>query len=1212
MKWTDEQKRTIDLRDSNILVSAAAGSGKTAVLVERIISLVKDGNEDIDKFLVVTFTKAAAAGMRQKIQKELVKASRNGENSRHIRRQLSLLNKAHITTIHSFCMDVVKSNFHVLDLDPSFRVGDTSELGILLQESIGEVLEKAYSEENEDFILLTESFGENRGDTQLCKIIEDLYRFILSFPDPFKWLKSSAEMIGMNEEEFKRSSWNKEILDYMEMQLDGARSLVELAIEISEEIEGPEPYILTLNEDLILITEIKVALKEDLMTAINAIHNYKAPRLNAIKKVEKEFIDVEKQDEVKDLRDEYKSIVKELQNILPYKTIHEYIRDVNHMHCPIKALEKIVIELDELYKEKKRAQSIVDFNDLEHYALKILRDDSANTPSDIGDSYRAELKYIFIDEYQDSNSLQEAIIEQIKRDDNLFMVGDVKQSIYRFRLADPSIFNRKYENYEKDHEELEDDVINRVVELNKNFRSRAEILNFTNYIFQKIMTVGLGEIDYNEDIFLKCGNEGFKNNSPVELNIIDKGMYSEKEDLNDELKAMENAEIEALFAVKRIKELLNDEIYDLEEENNLRKIEYKDIVILSRAVSSIGSVYEEVFNREEIPFYLEGGTGYFETIEIQVMINLLKLIDNIRQDIPIISVMRSKIGNFSTEELIEIRIRYPKDNYIEACEKYSDREVCEGELSEELAAKLDSFFQKIEEWEDRTKYTALHEIIWEILIETGYYNFVGTLADGKTRQANLRLLSDKAYEFENTSTKGLFKFLRYIEKLSDGDLDSSSSAKVLGENENVVRLMTVHGSKGLEFPVVILAGLNKMFNLQDTRSKILMHKDYGIAPKYINIDDRIEKDTIARVAISKKIKFENLSEEMRVLYVAMTRAVDKLIMFGSVNKLDTSFKKWRKGYSKYFLYKGSSYMDWICSCLFLGMSREDIEDVIGNGKCGELDIYKITTADLLNDIVVKEDNNAVEKIHKLLEGINPDEYREVDRRLGYKYPYVESIDLPAKLSVTAVNNLNRDRFNRLRYNIPELSDLLQFDKDNKIVLPEEQFKGAEIGTLIHLVMERIDISRRLDRDDLKSQLDDMRSKKLLTDSQSRYINRNYLDKIESYYKSNIGVRMKKSDVVKREAPFVIKRRADEILDSLNKDDFVLVQGIIDCYFEEDGEIVIIDYKTDSIGDNNIERLKAEYRDQIAFYKYAIEKTRGKRVKEAYLYLFSKGMSVLIK
>lgn len=1213
MEWTKDQKRIIDLRNSNILVSAAAGSGKTAVLVERIINLVKNENKDIDEFLVVTFTNAAATAMKQKIQKALVDASHKGENLRHIRNQLSLLNKAHITTIHSFCMDIVKNNFHVVGLDPSFRIGDTNELNIIFQESIDEVLENNYKERSERFRILVEAFGENRGDTELCEIITRLYKFLLSFPDPFKWLKSSVNMVNMTPEEFKSSLWYKEILNYIQMQVDGAKGIVELGIKICNEPDGPGVYELTLNEDLVILDELFHG-SNSLVSCIDGIQKFEAPTLKSIKKAD--ILNIEKQKEVQKLRDEYKKIINSLKTLLPYKDMNKYMEDLNHMHDPMESLEDIIMELDKTYKDKKQLKSIVDFNDLEHYALKILREEAKDAPSDIGISYRNKLNYIFIDEYQDSNSLQETIIEQIKKDNNLFMVGDVKQSIYRFRLADPSIFNYKYKNYERDHEDLKEEVIDRVVELNKNFRSREEILDATNSIFSKIMTANLGEVDYNENVFLRCGNDEFTDINHVELNIIDKisDIDSDNSDnVNDELESMETAELEAIFAVKKIKDLLNEKTFDADSDNKLRKIEYKDIVILSRSVSKTSTVFEDVFSREGIPFYFEGGTGYFDTIEIQVMVNLLKLVDNTRQDIPLISVMRSPIGNFTTKELIKIRLKYKKGSYIEACGKYIEKieeNVSEEEFSDALIKKLQEFFQIIQDWTNRSHYTPLNDLIWEILMETKYYHFVGALPNGKVRQANLRLLSDKAYEFEKTSMKGLFKFLVYIEKLNLSDQDGSSTAKTLGENDNVVRLMTIHKSKGLEFPVVLLCGLSKKFNVQDTMSKVLMHKEYGIAPKYINIEQRVERDTIGRIAISKKIKFENLSEEMRILYVAMTRAIDRLIMIGSINKMDTSFKKWRKGYSQYSLYKGNSYMDWIGSCLFKDMDSDKINEALEKGKWEKWNVRRISIGDLSGYINACKDINIIEKIDKLAENIDPEKYREIERRLGYKYSYESSINVPAKLSVTAIKDLNREKFEKLRYKNLEMSQILEFDQDNKnFILDKKEFKGSEIGTLIHLVMDHIDIRKQLDRNGLKEQLDELLDKNQLTESEVRFISRYYLDKIEAFFKSDIGLRMVKSSEVKKETPFIIKKKANEILEGLSESDFVLVQGIIDCYFEEDGEIVIIDYKTDNVKKDEIEEIKAEYKDQIDSYKDAIERITKKRVKESYLYLFSLGIMV---
>ncbi len=1231
MEWTNEQKRIIDIRKSNILVSAAAGSGKTAVLVERIIKLVKDENVDIDKFLVVTFTNAAAAGMKQKIQKALVKAAQEEANMKHIRKQLSLLNRAQITTIHSFCLDVVRKNFHIIGLDPNFRIGDTSEISILLQESISEVLERAYSKNNLDFSNLVERFTGNRGDDELSKILTKLYYFILSFPDPLQWLEDSVNHMNLTEDEFIDSIWYKETRQYVDMKLDGAIDILKVGINICREKDGPKLYEETLKQDLAILDELKIALRKDLMTFVRYVSEFKAPTIKRYKKDDTSLIDVneEKQTEIKDkLRQEYKDVINSLKDIFPYDSIDKYVEDINYMYSSIAALKDLIIDLDETYKKKKIEKSLVDFNDLEHYALEIFRnkkyiDDSTFVyqPSEVANSYKNKLSYIFIDEYQDSNSIQEAIIDQIKGNDNLFMVGDVKQSIYRFRLADPSIFNEKYNLYDNDRETLDKNSIHRVIELNKNFRSRKEILDATNYVFSNIMTSDLGEIDYSENVYLNNGNI-FPNENPVELDIIHKSQISAYNEDNadmvdDEIESIQTAEIEALYAAGKIKTILGKDTYDANVEGSFRKIDYKDIVILLRSVANWSNIFEEVFNREGIPFYFDGGAGYYDTIEIQVLVNLLRLIDNIRQDIPLISVMRSPIGRITSEELIEIRASYPHDRYIDACNKFIEKiktDSAKDDFSINLSNKLNAFMNQILDWTDRNTYTHLSDLIWEIMMESSYYDFVGVLPNGKLRQANLRLLADKAYDFEKTSMRGLFKFLRYIEKLNSSSQTKTSTAKTLGANDNVVRLMTIHSSKGLEFPVVILCGLNKQFSLEDSKPKILMHKDYGIGTKYINEEDRIEKDTLSRLAIIHKMKFENLSEEMRILYVAMTRAIDKLIMVGTIKGFDEKIRKWRKGHSKYFIYKGRSYLDWIGSCLFENKTMEDLDDIFSVGIIDDFKIGKISYSDLLQGDDRQEVKATLEdKIRELEIATNQERLDEIGKLLSFGYNYENSIKTPTKLSVTEINNMSEEKFKKLRYKIPTLSNMPKYDEKGKsFILENKKLSGADIGTLLHLVMEHIDISvENLHREEIVRQITEITKKNLLSELESGFIIKNYADKIEALYNSEIGIRMKNSPFVKREAPFVIKKEADRILNNLNKEDTILVQGIIDCYFYEGDDIVLVDYKTDSVNEDNLDLLKSEYRQQIAYYKEAIQKITKKQVKESYLYLFSKGILLSI-
>ncbi len=1214
MKFSPSQQEVIDLRNKNILVSAAAGSGKTTVLVERIIRLLIDEKEDIDSFLIVTFTNAAASGMKQKIHKELMKAMQSAENKEHLKKQLNLLPKSNISTIHAFCIDVVRKNFHVIGIDPNFRIGDVNEVDIFLQESIDEVLERHYSAKPEGFIQLVESFTGNRGDLELNDIIKDIYKFILSFPDPLKWLYESVEVLSVSEDKLSDSSWLKAIKDSLELQLAGAEEALQSALKLCRDDDGPLAYEDAVLDDLKNINNLRSQLKDEFKEFIISVHNSSFSSLKQLRGKAKEDINPEKQEEVKQLREEYKKIINNIKKIIPNRSISDFASDINHMYFPMKALYNIISELDNVFKTKKMEKSIADFNDVEHYALQVLRQD------DIRERYRDKFKYIFIDEYQDSNSLQEELLGRIKRDSNLFMVGDVKQSIYRFRLSDPTIFNEKSNSYPA----LDAPGPDRRIDLTQNFRSRKEILNGINYVFSNIMNRTLGEVDYNEGVFLNPGAE-FKESCPecgdcfTELTIIDKNS-SESEELDDEIKSMKTAELEATVAVQKIKELLqkdknepvkrdkhtNEEIDAMPE-----KINFKDIVILMRSVSGWAGIFEEIFNENGIPFYYDGGAGYFETIEIQVVINLLRIIDNIRQDVPLLSVMRSPVGSFSTEELVQIRVRNSKYNFIDALYEYKNN------CGDELAEKLEQFILKVEGWKKRSRYAHLNDFIWEVLMETNYYYFVGLLPNGKIRQANLRLLTDKAFDFEKTSMSGLFNFLRYVEKLriTSGD---TGSAKTLGENDNVVRLMSVHKSKGLEFPVVLMCGLNKRFNRTDASKSILKHKAYGIAPKYINHEERIYRETLPRTAIKSIIKTENMSEEMRILYVAMTRAVDRLIMIGTADKFETRVRKWQKGPSLYNIYNEDSFMDWICTSLFKDAGSDEILRNVNDCNL----IYEIKWIEKNNTYLTKwninkitlsqmdqrsreESANRTERI-KEIENFKNNEHSnfkdEIDRRLKYKYAYINSVNVPTKLSVTDLKVLEKEKIERVKYKIPVLRDIPQFKEE------DSEFTKAEIGTIVHFVMQHLNIYKSMTAENIELQINEMVHKKLLTEKEKDVVN---IEMLKAFFLTDIGKRMKASACVRREVPFVIKKNADEIIASLDKNDVILIQGIIDCYFYEDEQVVIIDYKTDEIIGGDPEPAENEYRRQILSYREAVEKITGKKVKACYLYLFDIGQAVEI-
>ncbi len=1236
MKWNKDQLKVIESRNKNVLVSAAAGSGKTSVLVERIIRLVRDEFENIDSFLIVTFTNAAAAGMKQKIQKAIYKALNEHDLTdvklkKHLRNQLNLLAKSNISTIHSFCIDVLKKNFHTLGIDPNFRVGDSNECKILLNEAIDEVLEQAYGEKNIDFLQLVESFTNNRTDTELADMMRDVFYFIRSYPEPFVWLKNAIEMLDTDGIKLKNSVWMEILVDNIKMMLEGAIPILDECEKLTLKKDGPLVYKAAIDDDKDNLNLLLASTQNGIEAIKDAVYSFKHATLKSIKKQDKELLDEYKIIEFKQLRDEYKKIIDSVKKIVPNKSIDEMADDIKHMYHTMKALRCLIEALSVNFEQKKSEKGIVDFGDIEHFALKAL------SVENVSNYYKNKFNYIFVDEYQDSNQLQETLVSKIKRDNNVFMVGDSKQSIYKFRLADVDLFNEKMESYKL---ECEVQDLNQRIDLNSNYRSRKEILNGTNYLFSKIMSKKLGELNYDKRVFLNVGMDFEKTEDDrVEINIID---AQTDEDTDDVVKDMETAEIEARFCVTKIKDLLAQNTYDAKE-GIFREIEYKDIVILLRAVSSWGSIFDEVFFEEGIPFYSDSGAGYFETVEIQIMLNFLKLIDNIRQDIPLLSIMRSFIGKFTIEELIKIRVEHPKSTFVNAFDNYISN------FDDDLSSKLKNFKEMIKKYSRRSKYDKLSNIIWSVLIETEYYYFVGALPNGKMRQANLRLLTEKASSYEKTSMIGLYNFLKYVEKLRVSNNDDAG-AKILGENDNVVRLMTIHKSKGLEFPVVLLCGLNKKFNLLDMNKGILKHKNYGLVPKYVNTELRTYKQMLPGLAIKSVMKKEILSEEMRVLYVALTRAVDKLILCGTVKNIKSKAKKWKQGTVGYNLINSTSYFDWLCSALYNHDDAEalrkinDIEEEFAEKVEGITEItvnldneveesiveeielpiecesswnIKITSLASIGTGTNKVAENKREKIlelSRLVEKIDNERYDEINRRLSFEYHFKESINVPTKLSVTDIKLLAKNKISeqnskpydteQIKYTIPKLTDIPIFKEKNI------EFTKAEIGIVTHFVMQHLDLKKDVNIVGIENQIIEMVEKKLLTEEESKVVN---TAQIEVFFKSEIGKRMLKSETIKREAPFVTKKLAKDIIDGIKSDDKILVQGIIDCYFYEGDEIVLIDYKTDSTyGNGRIDYIVNQYRAQIIEYKEALEKILELKVKECYLYLFDNGSCILIE
>ncbi|MHB1392763.1 MAG: helicase-exonuclease AddAB subunit AddA [Clostridia bacterium] len=1248
-KWTDEQARAISEDRCNLLVAAAAGAGKTAVLVERIIRKIThpDTPVDIDRLLVVTFTNAAAAEMRERIGAALSKVLEvaqkdEGLNTRNLQRQLALLGKSSITTIHSFCLDVIRNNFHTIDLDPAFRIADDTEALLLQIEALEELIESKYEPENctEAFLSLVECYGGNRDDKKLMDLVSTIYEFVQSHPWPEVWLKDAVEAFNAADGmDFGDTKWARIMIENISLELSGLQSVLEGALAAAERAQGLSPYIPVLQEDSLRVKAMLRACVEG--GGWDALYeSFKTLEFTRMPRCGKE-VDLIAQEEVKGIRDDVKGKLNKLRKELISGSSGELASDLRQLHPIMDSLGSLVLEFAAVYQDKKKQKGVIDFNDLEHFCLKVLtsRDEDGKalaTQAALG--LRERFEEIYIDEYQDSNLTQEVILGMVSREEegepNIFMVGDVKQSIYRFRQAKPELFLKKYDTYSGDA-----DSKYRKILLYKNFRSREDIINGVNYIFSQIMSKNLGDIDYTDKEALNTGavfevpevpEDSF--GGAVELHIIDsrEAAVTEAEGPDESLDESGEAgltldidiedkpdsiQCEARVAAKRIKELVADGscafmVVD-KDTKKYRPARFSDIVILMRTTKNWADVFAEELSMHGIPVYTDTGSGYFRTIEISTIIALLQIIDNPLQDIPMLAVLRSPIAGFDAEELIDIRLFDRDVTFYEAMVKAA---AAEGELGSKAAG----FIERLSRWRGKSFYLSTDELIWYLYNDTGYYSFVGAMPGGVRRQANLRMLFDRARQYEESSFKGLFNFINFINKLkgSQGDM---GSAKTLGEKDDVVRIMSIHKSKGLEFPIVFVCGAGKGFNLTDAAKGILLHHDLGIGPDFIDHKRRIWYPSIFKQALKYKIRLESLSEEMRILYVAFTRAKEKLIITGIVNDPVKSAAKWKSSSGAksqkvpvFDILKGKCYMDWICTALMrhpsgqlaekLGLEQQDLYEGIDSD---QWDIRLWDRDEVLRDIKLEE-HNGEELIGEVaLTSAEPaaDPYTEIIKRLEWEYPYSAYEKLPVKVSVTEL----KQYFNTVAADEYYTQAAPSIKQRPRFLEESSEMTAAEKGSLMHFALQHMDFGGDISEKDIRNQLEGMVAAELLTEVQAQNVNSR---KLLSFIQSALGKRLIDSKKLYREVPFTMEVECAEVFGSLPKDgheeETIVVQGIIDCYFEEEGKLVLVDYKTDYVPDGDAEQLKEKYRTQIEYYARALKQITGKEIAGKYIYLFWNG------
>ena len=1197
------------------------GSGKTAVLVERIINKIIKEKIDIDKILVVTFTNAAASEMRERILSAIDRKIEENPDDNFLQRQIILLNKANICTIHSFCLEVIRNNFFELDIPANFRIADSSEIELLKQDVIEELFEEKYLNQDEGFIKLINIYTGYRGDEPLKEIVLSLYKYIQSNPFPLEWLNEKVEIFKneKGEKDFAKTIWGKILQDYIEDEIEDIIVKLNKVNNDIKKFPEMEKYKRVIDNDIENLEYVKKCLGswDETYEALNNIKWEKWP-------IDKK-ITLEIKEEAKKIRDDIKKIVNAKLGKIMCNNSEEAFCDIEKMYPILKELEKIIIEFSNIFALRKKEKNIIDFNDIEHFALKILIKKDINTgnieKTDIARNYEEKFIEIAVDEYQDSNLVQEYILNSISKGNNMFMVGDVKQSIYKFRQARPELFLEKYEKYPLINEKKGDNL---KIKLFKNFRSRKNILDITNLVFQNIMSKEAGDIIYNEDEYLNLGanyenprQENINFGGKAELHIIDVKENKEEEifdkqeiniefeeEKNENINIIENSVIEAKFVANKINELIQSKFYVFDKKEGYRKISYKDIVILLRATSNLAPIYEKELIAKNIPVFSDSSSEFLESIEIQTILSVLKLLDNPTQEIPLITVMRSNIGGFSDEELIKIRIADKDDNF------YNTLVKAKIQVEKKLADKIENFLEKIDNWRKKSCLIELDELIWLIYTETNFYNYVGLMPNGALRQANLKMLFEKAKQYEDASFKGLYNFIHFIDKVHSGNNDMQS-AKIIGENEDVVRIMSIHKSKGLEFPVVFLCGTGKGFNLRDLNDPILFHQDIGFGPKFIDEERRIEYNTIAKEAIKIKSHTETLSEEMRILYVALTRAKEKLIITGISKDSAKSIKQKEDLLSMYVLEKNESmgknkinpklikkyktYLDWI-ELVYL-FNKEKIDELI------TLDIHnKEEILSMEEDEKEIEEVNILDKINENANNINYN--KEIVDILNWKYQYIDSISIPSKTSVTKLKEMENQEVESEKNLLNILSDENDIDENIKLedtpkfLMGEEKVTSSKKGTLMHLCMQKMKEDKNYSIEDIKLLISDLVKKDIILQNEAEAIN---IKQLYEYTKSELWKELKEAKEIHKEEPFYLNIQAKEVFEN-DTEDSILVQGIIDLYYiNKNDQLILVDYKTDYINKGAEKILIERYKKQLELYKKALENGLQRNVEKMYIY-----------
>lgn len=1267
MKFTPEQQRVIELHNSNILVSAAAGSGKTAVLVERIIRMICDGEHpaDIDRLLIVTFTNAAAAEMRERIAAGITARLEADPGNEHIQKQSALLHNAQITTIDSFSLFLIRNHFNEIGLDPDFRVADEGEIKLLQQEVLAQLLEDAYAgqfvpEAPEQFHVCVEYFCPGGRESVLEQHILNLSRYAGSFPWPAEWLEERKNDYAAGDmEALVCSDYGQYLTERVNRTVEGCLEKLREVKRLCELPDGPYMY----GE----LTEAEIEQLERLTSCKDLEEQAaKVPAVTFARLPSKkdDSVDPAKRELAKAIRNSVKDTLSDLSESYFKTPLELAVEQGKACREPLRMLLDLVLEFDRRLLAAKQERHLIDFSDMEHYALQILLKrekveetggtgtDHAETkyrivPSDVAMEYRQYFQEILIDEYQDSNLVQEYLLSAISGEEegryNRFMVGDVKQSIYKFRLARPELFLEKYDTYQETGDLCR-------IDLAKNFRSRIQVVDAVNGVFSRIMSREIGGIAYDDKAALYPGAVYPAQEDPAygsELLLIRKPEKGEREESGIGEQHAEGAgvlvdydnvrQLEALAIAARIKQLKGSLKVMEKSTGELRPVRYSDMVILLRTTSGWDEEFKKILEQQGIPVYITSKTGYFGALEVQELLQFLRVLDNPRQDIPLFGVMQSVFGGFTQEEIAQIRSggeghSRKRMTLYEALKEVaqSGRTVEEGEEisagesageEAELSQKADTFLQRIGHYRDLTPFTSIRDLLQRILDDYDYLNYVTALPAGSKRRANVEMLLTKASAFEKTSYFGLFHFIRYMEQLEKYDVDYGE-ADTLDENADVVRIMSIHKSKGLEFPVVFVSGLSKRFNMQDANQSLIVDMDLGVAVDYVDSVRRIKNKTLRRAVLSAKMKEDNLAEELRVLYVALTRAREKLILTAVLDKADEKWELAQMTGQERLTYldfcEAGSYMDFLLPILpktgiavktlrTEDLAAEELGEQLRMGDRREqLRLIACGETPLTGD---PEENE-----RKLM---------HLRERFAYQYPHPGLQKLYTKTTVSELKIAAMAEKDEAAFHTFEEKEVVPYIPGFR--REQEKVSGAVRGNAFHRTMELLDFTylftesglftgcpnnyeeyrRGLDKNRLQNRLEEFLQRETislrLTEEYAKAVS---LPKILNFLEQELAYRMwraQEQGLLYREQPFVLGIDAKRLDPDLPEGEKVLIQGIIDVFFIEDGEIVLLDYKTDVI--DSLEALWNRYNVQIQYYEEALTKLMQMPVKERILYSF---------